>query len=96
MLVSRKLVLADSQCDPKAGVDASTKVVNVEQVVAVVGASCSGATNGMVQSVTIPAGVVSLSDSATAPIPSSPARAPSRTSSRSATRAASVMPSRSA
>ena len=32
-----------------------------------VGASCSGATNGMVQSVTIPAGVVSLSDSATAP-----------------------------
>lgn len=61
------LVLADSQCDPKAGVDAGTKVVNVEQVVAIVGASCSGATNGMVQSVTIPAGVVSISDSATAP-----------------------------
>ncbi|MEM8951769.1 MAG: ABC transporter substrate-binding protein [Pseudomonadota bacterium] len=61
------LVLADSQCDPKAGVDAGGKVVNVEQVVAIVGASCSGATNGMVQSVTIPAGVVSLSDSATAP-----------------------------
>jgi len=62
-----KLVLADSQCDPKAGVDAGGKVVNVEQVVAIVGASCSGATNGMVQSVTIPAGVVSISDSATAP-----------------------------
>ena len=62
-----KLVLGDSACDPKAGVDAGGKVVNVEQVVAVVGASCSGATNGMVQSVTIPAGVVSLSDSATAP-----------------------------
>jgi branched-chain amino acid transport system substrate-binding protein len=61
------MVLADSQCDPKAGVDAGTKVVNVEQVVAIVGASCSGATNGMVQSVTIPAGVVSVSDSATAP-----------------------------
>ncbi len=61
------MVLADSQCDPKAGVDAGTKVVNVEQVVAIVGASCSGATNGMVQSVTIPAGVVSISDSATAP-----------------------------
>ena len=43
------------------------KVVNVEQVVAIIGASCSGATNGMVQSVTIPAGVVALSDSATAP-----------------------------
>jgi len=62
-----RMVLSDSQCDPKAGVDAGSKVVNVEQVVAIVGASCSGATNGMVQSVTIPAGVVSLSDSATAP-----------------------------
>jgi len=62
-----RLVLADSQCDPKAAVDAANKVVNVEQVVAVLGASCSGATNGMVQSVTIPAGVVVLSDSATAP-----------------------------
>lgn len=62
-----KLVLGDSACDPKAGVDAGNKIVNVEQVVAVIGASCSGATNGMVQSVTIPAGVVSLSDSATAP-----------------------------
>ena len=61
------LILADSQCDPKAGVDAGGKVVNVEQVVAIIGASCSGATNGMVQSVTIPAGVVALSDSATAP-----------------------------
>ena len=61
------LVLGDSACDPKAGVDAGNKVVNVEQVVAVVGASCSGATNGMVQSVTIPAGVVNVSDSATAP-----------------------------
>ncbi|MGI9334025.1 MAG: ABC transporter substrate-binding protein [Gammaproteobacteria bacterium] len=61
------LVLSDSQCDPKAGVDAGNKVVNVEQVVAIVGASCSGATNGMVQSVTIPSGVVALSDSATAP-----------------------------
>ncbi len=64
---SLKMMLADSQCDPKAGVDAGTKVVNIEQVVAIVGASCSGATNGMVQSVTIPAGVVSISDSATAP-----------------------------
>ena len=38
-----------------------------EDLVAIVGPSCSGATNGMVQSVTIPAGVVVLSDSATAP-----------------------------
>ncbi len=61
------MIAADSQCDPKAGVDAGTKVVNVDQVVAIVGASCSGATNGMVQSVTIPAGIPSVSDSATAP-----------------------------
>ena len=62
-----KLVPGDAQCDPKAAVDAGTKLVNIEQVVAVIGPSCSGATNGMAQSVTIPAGVVLLSDSATAP-----------------------------
>ncbi len=61
------LVPGDSQCNPKAAVDAGTKLVNVEQVAAVIGPSCSGATNGMAQSVTIPAGVVMLSDSATAP-----------------------------
>ena len=62
-----RLVPGDAQCDPKAAVDAGTKLVNVEQVVAVIGPSCSGATNGMAQSVTIPAGVAMLSDSATAP-----------------------------
>ena len=62
-----QLVRGDSQCDPKAAVDAGTKLVNVEQVVAVLGANCSGATNGMAQSVTVPAGVVMLSDTATAP-----------------------------
>ena len=62
-----KLILGDSACDPKAGVDAGNKVVNVDQVVAIVGASCSGGTSGMVQAVTIPAGIVALSDSATAP-----------------------------
>ncbi|MEM7744198.1 MAG: ABC transporter substrate-binding protein [Pseudomonadota bacterium] len=61
------MVPADSQCDPSGGVDAGNKVVNVDQVVAIVGASCSGATNGMVQSVTIPAGIPAISDSATAP-----------------------------
>jgi len=61
------LVLADGQCDAKAAVDAGNKVVNVDQVVAVIGASCSGETSGLAQSVTIPAGIVSVSDSATAP-----------------------------
>ena len=62
-----QLVRGDSQCDPKAAVDAGTKLVNVEQVVAVIGPSCSGAANGMVQSVNIPSGVVTVSDTATAP-----------------------------
>ena len=47
--------------------DAAAKLVNVEQVVAIIGPTCSGATNGMSQSVTIPAGVAVLSDTATAP-----------------------------
>ena len=62
-----RLVPGDSQCDPKAAVDAAAKLVNVEQVVAIIGPTCSGATNGMSQSVTIPAGVAVLSDTATAP-----------------------------
>ena len=62
-----KLVLADSGCDPKVAVDAGNKLINVEQVVAIVGPSCSGATNALVQSVSIPAGVVAVSDSASAP-----------------------------
>ena len=62
-----RLVPGDAQCDPKGAVDAGAKLVNVEQVVAIIGPSCSGATNGMAQSVTIPAGVVLLSDSATSP-----------------------------
>ncbi len=61
------LVSSDSQCNPKAAVDAGAKLVNVEQVAAILGANCSGATNGMASSVAIPAGVVMLSDTATAP-----------------------------
>ncbi|HEU0223550.1 MAG TPA: ABC transporter substrate-binding protein [Paracoccaceae bacterium] len=61
------MVTGDGACDPKAGVDSGTKLVNVEQVVAIVGGSCSGETLAMVQSVTIPAGVVAISDSATSP-----------------------------
>ena len=62
-----EMVIGDSACDPKAAVDAVGKLVNVEQVVGIVGPSCSGATNASVQAVTIPAGVTVLSDSATAP-----------------------------
>ncbi len=63
------LVLAsgDSGCDAKAGVDAANKIVNVEQVSIIVGPICSGATIGATQAVTIPAGVVNISPSATSP-----------------------------
>ncbi|WP_350334998.1 ABC transporter substrate-binding protein [Coralliovum pocilloporae] len=61
------MVVGDSACDPKAAVDTGNKLVNVEQVVGIVGPSCSGATSGLVQSVSIPAGVAVVSDSATAP-----------------------------
>ena len=63
------LVLAsgDSGCDAKAGVDAATNIVNVEQASIIVGPLCSGATIGATQAVTIPAGVVNISPSATSP-----------------------------
>src|SRR5690625_3704531 len=61
------LIAADGQCDPKAGVDAGNKVVNIDQVVGVIGATCSGPTNAVAEAVTIAAGVPLISDSATAP-----------------------------
>jgi branched-chain amino acid transport system substrate-binding protein len=61
------LVVADSQCDAKAAVDAANKLVNVEQVVAIAGAICSGGTIGAAEAVTVPAGMVSISPSATSP-----------------------------
>ena len=61
------LIVADSQCDAKAAVDAANKLVNVEQVVAIAGAICSGGTIGATEAVTTPAGVVMVSPSATSP-----------------------------
>ena len=61
------LVIGDSQCDAKAAVDAANKLVNVEQVSAIAGGICSGGTIGATEAVTIPAGVVSVSPSATSP-----------------------------
>jgi len=64
-----KLVIArvDSQCDPVAAVDAVTKLVNVNMVTGIVGPVCSGATIAQAESVSIPAGVVTLSVSASSP-----------------------------
>lgn len=64
---SLDLISYDSKCDGKSAVDAATKAINIAQVVAIVGTSCSGASIAAANSVTIPAGVASLSDSATAP-----------------------------
>lgn len=61
------MVGADSGCDPAAAVDAVTKLINVDQVSAIVGPVCSGATIAQATSVSIPAGVVTLSVSASSP-----------------------------
>jgi len=60
-------VVGDSACSQQGGTDAATKVVNVEQIVAMVGPYCSGATIAAANSVSIPAGVVLVSPSATSP-----------------------------
>ena len=61
------IVRADSACDPTAAVDAVTKLINVNNVSAILGPVCSGATIAQAESVSIPAGVVTLSVSASSP-----------------------------
>lgn len=69
ILDGRKLVavVGDSACSQQGGTDAAAKVVNVEQVVAMVGPFCSGETLAAANTVNIPAGVVMISPSATSP-----------------------------
>jgi branched-chain amino acid transport system substrate-binding protein len=61
------IIRADSACDPTAAVDAVTKLINVNNVAAIIGPVCSGATIAQAKSVSIPAGVVTLSVSASSP-----------------------------
>lgn len=61
------IIRADSACDPTAAVDAVTKLINVSNVSAIIGPVCSGATIAQAESVSIPAGVVTLSVSASSP-----------------------------
>jgi branched-chain amino acid transport system substrate-binding protein len=61
------VIRADSACDPVAAVDAVTKLINVNGVSAIVGPVCSGATIAQAESVSIPAGVITLSVSASSP-----------------------------
>ena len=61
------IIRADSACDPVAAVDAVTKLINVNGVSAIVGPVCSGAAIAQAESVSIPAGVLTLSVSASSP-----------------------------
>lgn len=69
VLKGEKLVgtLADAGCNPQVAGDAATKLVNVTQVVGVVGPLCSGALMAATNSATIPAGVLLISPAATSP-----------------------------
>ena len=58
----------DSTCsDVTAAVDAATRLVEVENVLAIVGPLCSGAAIAIYKNVTIPAGITVVSPSATSP-----------------------------
>jgi branched-chain amino acid transport system substrate-binding protein len=59
--------VADTQGSPQGAIDAATKLVNVEGVAAIVGALTSGGTIAAAQTVAIPAGILMLSPTATAP-----------------------------
>lgn len=60
-------VTGDSACDPSVAGPAADKLVNTDQVTAMVGAFCTGATIGAATAAGIPGGVVQISPSATAP-----------------------------
>ncbi|MTI17648.1 amino acid ABC transporter substrate-binding protein [Rhodobacteraceae bacterium RKSG542] len=62
-----KAVLGDSGCNPQNGVDAATKLVNIEQVIGLVGPHCSGAVLAVSNSVSVPAGVALVTPSGTSP-----------------------------
>ncbi len=57
----------DDGCNPQVATDAMTKAVNVFGAIATVGPACSGALLASVNSVSIPAGVMTVSSSATSP-----------------------------
>lgn len=62
-----KMVTGDSACNPQNAIDAANKLINVSQVVAIVGPMCSGATIAVANSVAVPAGVVLVLATATSP-----------------------------
>lgn len=69
LLDGRKInaVVGDGGCNPQAGGDAAAKLVNVDRVVAIAGAHCSGESIAAANTVTIPAGVLLVSPASTSP-----------------------------
>ena len=61
------LVRGDGQCDADKALVAAQQLTAGEGVVAMVGATCSGATLAIARNVTIPAGMLQISPSSTAP-----------------------------
>jgi ABC-type branched-subunit amino acid transport system substrate-binding protein len=57
----------DTQTNPQVGVDAARALVDIEGVVAIVGALASGVTIPVVQSVTGPSGILQISAASTSP-----------------------------
>lgn len=60
-------VTGDSACDPSVAGPAADKMINTDQVTAMVGPFCTGATIGAATTAAIPGGAVLISPSATAP-----------------------------
>ncbi len=61
-------VRADSTCiDASAATAAAERLINSEKVIAIVGASCSGATTAVVNNASVPNGITTISSSATSP-----------------------------
>ena len=62
-----EIVTGDSACEPTAAANAADRLVNTENVSAIVGPNCSGATISAANNASIPGGVVIVSPSATSP-----------------------------
>lgn len=62
------VVVGDSACDPSVAGPAADKLVNSDNVTAMVGAFCTGATVGAANAAGIPGNMVQISPSASAPV----------------------------
>lgn len=62
-----ELIKGDTKCSPQSSVAAANKLINVDNVVAILGALCSSATIAAANSVAVPKGVVMVSPASTSP-----------------------------